>query len=243
MISPNQKEIDFLQSKDKADEYMMHLKSLQFDGEVIIFDVGANVGMFSRSVSNYFGDRANIYAFEPFKELFSSLIKNTKNMKIKHVNKAIMTTDEQMVGCYLPNYTLLSGFYVDNNDKINLETLANKSLNSEFTMIEETVDAIRLDTFMEQNFVNRIDILKIDVEKAELNVLQSIGTQLTNVKCVIAEVHEININKFVEILKCHFKNVLVGEKDLPKFCLCDKLPTNWISELNTYIVFAYNDHC
>jgi FkbM family methyltransferase len=240
MISPNQKEIDFLQSKDKADEYMTHLQSLQFDGEVTVFDVGANVGMFSISISNHFGNDANVYAFEPFKELYDSLIKNTENLRVKHVNKAVMTKNEPIKGCYLPNYTLLSGFYVDQSDKENLELLANKSLDSEFTMIEEIVDAIRLDTFMEQNQIDKIDILKIDVEKAELNVLQSLGTRLENVKCVVAEVHEVNIEKFVEILRQQFKNVCIGEKDLPKFCLNDEQPSEWISELNTYIVFAYN---
>ena len=134
---------------------------------------------------------------------------------------------------------MLSGFHVG-NDKEALELLAGRKLDKEFSVINETVSCIRLDTFLQQEGItNKIDVLKIDVEKAELDVLLSLGSRLADVQCVCAEVHEPNLVRFKEILEARYGtgNVWVSDKDLPLFAL-DEKPAEWDASLNTYIIFA-----
>lgn len=238
--SPNSREIDFLQSKDKSDEYMSHIRTLQLNEHVVVFDVGANIGAFSVSIAKHLHSNVQVYAFEPFQEPYEHLLKNITGLPIEAINNAVMSTEGSIVGSYLPNYTLLSGFYVDDNDKSALEAICGHDLNNEFTAIKENVTAVRLDKFMESRNINTIDILKIDVEKSELDVLYSIGDKLANINSIVAEVHENNLDNFISLLKTRFTNVIVGDKDLPKFCIeTNKVPDVWPTELNTFIVFAY----
>jgi hypothetical protein len=44
--SPNSREVEFLNSSDKKDEYMEHLMKLALPKDAVIVDVGANVGAF-----------------------------------------------------------------------------------------------------------------------------------------------------------------------------------------------------
>lgn len=239
LSAPNEKEMKFLQSKDKSDEYMQHLRLLDISDSPVVIDVGANIGMFSVSMAKHIGAHAKIYAFEPFHEPFEHLVKNVADMPVEPINKAVMAAEKTITGSYLPNYTLLSGFYVDEHDKAVLEELAHRALDKEFTVIKEEVEAIRLDTFMTSRGITRVDILKIDAEKSELDVLHSLGAMLANVQCIIAEVHELHIKDFVAILKGRYADVEVSVPDLPKFCLDGTTPETWPTELNTYIVFAH----
>lgn len=45
-----------------------------------IFDVGANVGQYSILLKDVFGDRVDIYSFEPSKITFEKLKSNTSNL-------------------------------------------------------------------------------------------------------------------------------------------------------------------
>jgi len=53
---------------------------------------------------------------------------------------------------------------------------------------EITVQSIRLDSFMKENDINNIDLLCMDVQEAELFVLQGLGDLLKNIKYIILEV-------------------------------------------------------
>ena len=237
LSSPNTSEVSFLNSSDKKDEYMMHLRTLTFPTDAVVLDIGANVGAFSKSVANYLGSEARVFAFEPFQAPFEHLSKNVAGLPVECIKNGVGTQEGTLKGTYLPNYTLLSGFHVDGKDKEMLEQLAGKSLDVEFAGAEEEVECTRLDSFMAARGLDKVDILKIDVEKAELDVLLSLGDRLADVGCVVAEVHQVNLERFVEVLQSRFSTVQVGEKDLPKFCL-GHTPEAWPEELNTHIVFA-----
>jgi ethanolamine ammonia-lyase small subunit len=75
--------------------------------------------------------------------------------------------------------------------------------------------------------------LNIDVEKAELDVILSLGSRLADITCIAAEVHAPNLKQFKEILEARFG----GEKDLPCFLVGER-PSEWSDSLSTYIVFA-----
>ncbi len=58
------------------------------------------------------------------------------------------------------------------------------------------------------------------------------------IRCVVAEVHNENLEPFLSLLRSHFHHVEKGEKDLPKFTLKGKAVEEWPDHLNTFIVFA-----
>lgn len=235
--SPNENEVKFLTSSDKKEEYITHLLTLDLPGTATIFDVGANVGAFSIEIARHLGGETRVFAFEPFQDPFNHLLNNVSGLPVTCIRQAVGIDDSSLKGVYLPNYTLLSGFHVETGDKTMLEQLAGKNLDKEFDGKVEKVDCIRLDTFMNIHNISTIDVLKIDVEKAELNVLLSLGERVDDVRSVVAEVHQPNLEQFVEILNERFSSVVVSDKDLPQFCL-DNTPSSWPEALNTYIVFA-----
>ena len=76
----NKEEVEFLYSQ--MPNYIKHgIKLNQGD---TIFDVGANIGMFSLMCSSY-GDRANIYAFEPIPQIFEVLQLNVERFNLDRI--------------------------------------------------------------------------------------------------------------------------------------------------------------
>lgn len=219
---------------------MEHLVKCELPKNAVVVDVGANVGAFSCAISKHLGAEAQVYAIEPFMQTFNCLRQNTAAFAVNCKKTAIGTKEGDLMGSFLPEYTLLSGFHVGDSDKNELEKLAGRSLDKEFTVIEEKVQCLRLDNFLAQEgLAGKIDVLKIDVEKAELDVLLSLGDRLKDVGCVAAEVHEPNLAQFKEILEGRYgvDNCWISDKDLPKFAL-DEVPADWKPDLNTYIIFA-----
>jgi FkbM family methyltransferase len=52
---------------------------------------------------------------------------------------------------------------------------------------EIIVDGIRLDTFIDENYIENIDLLCIDLQGFELNAIKSLGNHLHKVKYIITE--------------------------------------------------------
>lgn len=133
-----------------------------------IFDVGANIGYMSLLFSKFTGPEGKIFAFEPETNNFSML---QKNILLNNVNnifsyKVACSENEEELKLYLSEginkgqHTLL---------KVHQE-------NEQF----EIVKTIKLDDFFALNHLDRIDLIKIDVEGAELEVLKGMDSILTN---------------------------------------------------------------
>jgi len=154
-------------------DWMYDIKRVLKNPSVII-DAGANIGSVSLDLNFWFPD-ADIYAFEPVKETFDILTKNTaaKN-KIHPVYKGLGTKNEKI-------NIFLSWENTINSLKI---TEVNQGI-----MGSEEVHIIRLDEFLQQERLTTIDILKIDVEGFEFEVLEGCGTLINdNIKCIYLEV-------------------------------------------------------
>jgi FkbM family methyltransferase len=59
--------------------------------------------------------------------------------------------------------------------------------NRENPQKEIIVDGIRLDTFIDENYIENIDLLCIDLQGYELNAIKSLGNYLHKVKYIITE--------------------------------------------------------
>ena len=133
----------------------------------IIIDCGANMGT-SVLYFKWLFKEAKVYAFEPDKSIFEVLNHNVLTNKLNHVhinNKAIWIDNQDM-------------FFNANNAQ------SGKLIQDESSI---KVECVRLKTFM--NDFKHIDFLKLDIEGAELAVLQDIAGELHRVKHLFIEYH------------------------------------------------------
>lgn len=148
-----------------------------------IFEIGASNGIDAEYLRAEFNiDTANIYCFEPNPENFHELI--TRYPKFNSFNVAVSDFNGPATFyMHLPARDVSSfrkvlsntGYWHcgDNNYK------------------EHTIDVVRMDSFINKNDIQEIDICKIDVEGSSFEVLSGFGDKLQIVKCLHVEA-EIN---------------------------------------------------
>ena len=165
----------------------------------VILDIGANTGLYSvcSSMSN---SKASIYAFEPYVVNALRLKKNIALNTLKNI-----TVVEKALGN--ENGKVL--FTVPLNDRICDALSVDKEFTKQFytNEIEYTeleVNQITLDCFIESNKIDKVDLIKIDVENYEWPVLYGAKELLVkNSPVILIEifVNDEKIKSFEEFLK------------------------------------------
>ena len=127
-----------------------------------IFDVGANIGNYSKVLHEIFGDRATIHSFEPSQKTFEHLKKNISGINNVIPNNFGLSNDE---GC--------STLYSD-DDGSGLASLYQRNLDHHNIIISqsEKITLSTIDKYCAENQINNIHFLKLDVEGHELKVLE-----------------------------------------------------------------------
>ncbi|MDP5138364.1 amino acid adenylation domain-containing protein, partial [Rheinheimera baltica] len=190
-----------------------------------IFDVGANIGMFSIFIMTKVND-VKIFAFEPIPKTCNVL---KINMDIFGQGRVIAKclglsdTEKQAEFNFYPEVSVISGINKDRGDNIELVKNYIKNTNAEIDngtiltndildellkskLVEEKV-LVELSTVSAQikaNKIEKIDLLKIDVERSEIDVLSGIEPQdWGKIKQVVIEVHDVNnsLDIAIQILK------------------------------------------
>ena len=181
--------------------------------DMIVLDVGANVGMFSLFIKDY---AKKIYALEPSRRCFECLKINTKdwnNIEIFNIGLA-NRKDKAMLfgkGDQTPQTMMLEG--------------ENK----------EVIDITTIEDFMNEQKIDHVDVMKIDTEGAEYIILadQTFRNMASKIDFVIGESHFVNdmipehaimmleragfkakllpLNNFV--LWLNYENTYTGQKD------------------------------
>lgn len=131
----------------------------------IFLDIGANVGYFSISLAAE-NPNAKIFSFEPSKRnayVFSKSIKSNNFSNIHLIKKAVHSKNEKLI--------LESKLF--NSGSGSLCKMFGKDEVIDELLFKEEVECTRLDNFFVENNISRCDILKIDVQGAELEVLYS----------------------------------------------------------------------
>lgn len=126
----------------------------------VILDIGANTGIFAL-IAGAVNPAARIFAFEPVERVYDKLEHNIRLNKfnITPVKKALSDTDGTAI------------IYDDHEEHIYSVTV-NKSLRSPGTDIRPVeISIMKLSTFIHDNRIDRIDLMKIDVETHEPEVL------------------------------------------------------------------------
>lgn len=124
----------------------------------VIFDIGAHIGLFTLPISRNISDYGTVYAFEPATKEFSYLLHHLEINKIKNVkpiNAVVGLQSNSEVDFY------------EYNDETGLSSMLDYYGNARKTCKKQ----ISVDSFCEENNVIP-DLIKIDVEGAELDVIQ-----------------------------------------------------------------------
>lgn len=125
-----------------------------------VFDVGANIGFFTLTMATA-NENVKVYAFEPLPSTFYRLRQNV------------------IFNYHLKNITINNIAVTDKKDKIKINQFSGlhhgyssiSQLNrNDFTSFD--VSSISIDEFISENEINKIDLIKIDVEGAEELVLK-----------------------------------------------------------------------
>jgi iturin family lipopeptide synthetase A len=204
----NKNETDYIyQEIFERQAYLRHGITIK-DGDCI-FDVGANIGLFT-VFANQVAKDPQLYCFEPNPSVFENLRANAAlyGSEVKLFNCGLSDQAKTAEFTFFPGFSLLSGFYADaQKEKEVVKTFMinqEKAGVSEMTELVEQADAILAERFapqcfstelktlssvIEQEGIERIDLLKINVEKSELDVLRGIkDADWGKIKQIVLEV-------------------------------------------------------
>jgi amino acid adenylation domain-containing protein/FkbM family methyltransferase len=203
----NRGETEFLYREIfEGEGYLRHGLALG-DGDVV-FDVGANVGLFTVFAGTAARD-TRVYAFEPLPPVFEVLDANAALHAVQGrvFPCGLGSRAETAAFTFYPQNTVLSGRYASEeaesevvrrylandgdapNGSAPLDELLAHNLRSESydCAIRTFSDVVR------ELGLERVDLLKIDVEKAEWDVLQGIdAADWPKIRQVVVEVHDVD---------------------------------------------------
>lgn len=122
---------------------------------MVFCDVGANIGYYSLQAAKAVGPTGVVYAFEPFPITYDQLMYNIRLNKLKNIHAfKIALSDKKS-----------KAFMVNKNKEINLGCSRLSTSDNDNERIEITKDTFS--AFCYENNLNRIDVLKVDIEGHE----------------------------------------------------------------------------
>ncbi len=172
-IRAGTKDRDILAEIALGNEYFTDKMDL---ADAIVFDVGAQAGIFSVFVS----DKAKkVFSFEPVPENFSLLKENIELNNIKNV-KAFNVA--------------LAGKKGKEKIYLNENNSGGHSVYGKGKFVE--VNSTTIEGAMKENNIEKIDLLKMDIEGAEYKIFYSMKDEtLKKIQRIAMECHEIDKNK------------------------------------------------
>jgi amino acid adenylation domain-containing protein/FkbM family methyltransferase len=192
----------------------------------VVFDVGANIGFFSLFVG-LSATASRIYAFEPIKQIFDVLEANAQlyNINLQTFNYGVGERDDLVEFTYYPHNTAISGRYADaNEDSLTVQSFMLGELSEQQRPL---IDAVvksrmrgetqscrirRLSDIISENHIDKIDLLKIDVEKSEFDVLKGINEEdWPKIKQIVMEVHGDRVGELSSLLKQYGFSITSGQ--------------------------------
>ncbi len=136
--------------------------------DMTVLDIGANIGVHALHMASLVGACGRVIAFEPNPTAYRELCDNVILNKLTNVQPqclALWREDADRT------------FYLPPDGQ---ESMGGLSPNGRFVVADETmVRTARLDRYLQHLGVERIDFIKIDVEGAELPILEGAGDYLS----------------------------------------------------------------
>ncbi len=159
-----------------------HVKNSLKNGAVV-FDVGANVGDWSKFVINeYQGMNYQLYMFEPSTSAYDKMVQNIKPTNSIKQFKIGFGDKQEKIKIYYDNEAQGSaGAFIKD------------------AKYSEEIELYTIDSFCNENGIKKIDFLKMDVQGYEYNILHGAKEMLEsgNIKYIQFEFDEPNIENRV----------------------------------------------
>ncbi|MCU0392965.1 MAG: FkbM family methyltransferase [Thermoflexibacter sp.] len=169
------------------------ITSLPKEDYKIMIDVGANCGHFSR----FFADRfpqTRIFAVEPSPDLFPVIEENLKNKHFTLIPYALADRNGEME------------FYLSKNSQ-----QANSLIKDNVAIFDKEVNILKVrtqtfQTFLSENHIDAIGVLKMDCQGAEYMILKNAEEVLLKTKYLILEVSLLddNMEDLLLLVRKHF---------------------------------------
>ncbi|HEX3252548.1 MAG TPA: FkbM family methyltransferase [Pyrinomonadaceae bacterium] len=212
--------------------YLKHGVTLH-DGECV-FDVGANIGLFTL-FSHRKANHLRIYAFEPAPPLFQILSFNAAlhNVKARLFNCGISSESRTATFTFYPHSSGMSSFFADKEEeKDALRAIMRNQLEAGMAGMEDLMrhaeDLLEerfkseifecqlrpLSEIIHEQAIEQIDLMKIDVQKSELDVLMGIDEHdWPKIRQIVIEVHDLGgrLNEITSLLDHYGFNVKVEQ--------------------------------
>jgi amino acid adenylation domain-containing protein/FkbM family methyltransferase len=237
----NKNETDYIYHEIFAlQAYLRHGITLR-DGDCIV-DAGANIGLFTVFVSRLVRG-ARILAFEPNPAAYACLKANSEawGQSVKCLPVGLARENGSAELTFFEGLSLLSGFYTDpvterevvRNYVFNQEAefANNRELTAEVgALIDDRMQTKRisaqlrtLSSVIAEENIEQIDLLKINVEKSELDVLMGLSERdWAKVRQLVIEVDlQQNLDPITTLLKGHgFETIVEQDPLLQQTALC-----------------------
>lgn len=205
----NRYETDYVYGEIFRDEcYLRHGININ-DGDTII-DIGANIGLFSLFALSR-APSANIYAFEPAPTVYEVLKANCDayGPNVRCFQRGVSDCAKSAEFTFYENSSVFSGVHSnESEDRAAVEEIARNMLTAatgddsyESFVHELTAERLRPRTYqcqlisvsdiIRENRLEKIQLLKIDAEKSELEILRGIEDQhWPLIDQIVVEVHD-----------------------------------------------------
>lgn len=155
-------------------------KGFEINENDLVIDVGAHIGVFSVFASQ-FARKGKIYAFEPILENYIMLKQNIEINRIQNINPINMAISDK------------SGDKEMHLNDFNTGAHSFSGRGNKTRMV--IVQAISLEDFIKQNYIEQIDFLKMDCEGAEYEILYGSPDRILRmIKKISMEHHHFDDN-------------------------------------------------
>jgi len=183
----------------------------------VVVDVGAYIGYFSLLASCRVFDKGCVYAFEPVPRNYERLMRNLKVNQAEHVKAYNFGLSDK-------NETLFINVPIENPAEATLYKITATEISQQINRKKFVVEA-RLkpfDEFYIEEGLKKVNIIKIDVEGAELKVLKGMENTLKSNNIVLfIEIMpslikhiEVTVGELITFLNnCGFKNIYSVKSD------------------------------
>ena len=223
--------------KDIFERKTYYKNGIVLNSESVVFDVGANIGLFSIFISKMF-PQARIFSFEPAEPIFQCLENNTTRHcnNVKLFNRGLSNEKVEKEFVFYPNTTGMSSFYADekeeketllaimkNEDRASQGNLgsvlehADEIMDGRFTPINLKCQLDTLANIVEQENIQKIDLLKIDVQRCEKEVLDGVAESIWPlINQIVIEVHDIEnrVSEITSLLSTKGFQIVVEQDEL-----------------------------
>lgn len=193
---------------------------IDFNEISVILDIGSRDGCQSLELNRWF-PHAKIYAFEPVKENYEFTVKNVESIK-----------NIQAYPYAINYYNGKTKFYEVYNGNVGASSLlqtTNHWRSSQWFQKETEVDCIVLSDWLKENNIKYVDLIWMDVQGAEIIVLDSLKDYLDNVKVIATE---------VGIEELYHNSTSKSELDnkLKSFIAIDETPESLMTEMDVVYI-------